>query len=274
MTLGRDAPVERERRGFGDFEEELVNKMRDLQKQVDDLTAPDIPQEIIATMEELEHTHPQVTIRHELPILLKDTQVEKIDIKIQNFIEDFYDIRERCKRKGFLLRKYLQDHPTLGWGEVVNKLAFDIYKYTRQFVTYKYDKTKYGFNEFWQLPQLTHYLGEGDCEDSANLLMSYFKAAGLPAWAFRNTCGMSSLGGHSTVYAYDFKDKKWRHLEATSRTTGTARSFHSLPDKKTKDELWIDDVWYSFNWEAAYHLFETSAAEDTFPENFVIEPLE
>ncbi len=230
-----------------------------------------IPLEYQGVAEELNKKYPQVSVTHDLPILIKDGNVVNVNVKVQNFIGEFYELQNKVKRLGFTLEAYKQKYSEHEWGELVNKLAFDIYKHTRRYVKYKYDVNKYGFNEYWQLPILTHYLGEGDCEDSSNLLLSWFKAAGLPAFALRNTCGMTKLGGHSTVYVYDFKNDVWRHMEATSQTTRGLKNFYSLPSKKKPHQLHIVDVWWSFNWENAWHKFETAGARKTMPKRFTIE---
>lgn len=253
----------------GKEKEALIGRVNELVKEVEKLQTERDPHKAIR--EELNDSHPKARILHTLPVFVKDGQVVQEEIPLQSFVGDFYDLHRTLKSKGLTLEQYKNENPDAEETALFNKLAFDIYKHTRIYVKYKYDIKKYGWSEFWQLPQLTFVLGEGDCEDSTNLLLSWFKAAGLPAFMFRNTCGMSKGGGHSTCYAYDFKDKIWRHLEATA-TSCRSTSFHNLPSKKKKDRLWIDDVWFSFNWENSWHVFETNAAEDTFPENFRIIP--
>lgn len=254
------------------------NGNKQLSKDVDQLklqladqeVANIIPEEYQAIAEKLDTQFPKAKVLHALPILLKDSQVVNKNVEVQNFVQDFYELHNKVKKMGFTLEAYKEKYPKYNWGELVNKLAFDIYKHTRRYVTYKYDINKYGFSEYWQISILTHYLGQGDCEDSTNYLLSWFKAAGLPAFAFRNTCGGTKLGGHSTTYAYDFKNKVWKHMEATTQTTRGLKDFYSLPDKNKPHQLHITDVWWSFNWEFAWHKFETAAAKKTMPERFTI----
>ena len=118
-----------------------------------------------------------------------------------------------------------------------------------------------------------------DCENSSNELMCLFESAGLVgdlkhfSW---NVCGDCKLGGHSTIYCYDFKNEGYRHFE-TTKTQVFNKDFYSLPKHTNKsDSLNITSVWWSFNSAVARHTFKTDAARKSYEKrerfkNFVIE---
>jgi hypothetical protein len=246
-----------------------MQRIVELNKEIDEVKKEEIPTRLLPLKKQLDEKHPKAIITHELPIMKAKGNVEEVEIRVQNFVTDFWELRNRVGNLGFTMKAYREKYPDLPYEERAMLLAFDIFKHTRRYVTYKYDSNQFGLKEFWLLPEVTYYLGEGDCEDSSNLLLSWFKAAGIPSFMVRNTCGETKLGGHSTVYVYDFKAGLWRHMEATE-TSIRAKQFEQLPTKNNPDQLWITDVWFSFNWDDAWHKFETEHAQATMPEKFIV----
>jgi hypothetical protein len=175
--------------------------------------------------------------------------------------------REFCEVNGFTLKKYLEKFKDLSFGEVVNKLMYDISKGYVGRKRYMYDKDLYGVSEQWAPPIDTWYLRKMDCENSTNELMALFEAAGLVGELrsfYWNVVGNSPVGGHSTLYAWDFKNLVWRHIETTV-TKISYMSFDSFPtNDDTNDRSRITDVWFSFNSDVARHTFKTDAAADTY----------
>ena len=216
----------------------------------------------------LNEKHPRKDVKYNLIIETAEKDIIK-NIPVQNFIFSFYEIAQELHENGLTVDYYQAQNTNMSYGEMINELAFDIYKFTRGKVKYQYDQETYGHFEKWQTPDLTYWLGIGDCEDSSVLLASYFLAAGIPSFCWRVTAGQSKLGGHATVYMYDFNTQTWRHLEATDNKP-KATKFNELPDKNNKDDLWIDDIWFSFTEKYAYNKFETSAARNTKPKKFII----
>jgi len=113
---------------------------------------------------------------------------------------------------------------------------------------YHDEASSWGVTEYWNTPQETYVGAPMDCEDHANRLISYCRAAGLPAKMIYNVVGNTQLGGHSTVY-YFASDRKWHHLEATSYFPGNVLD---TPSKDAPDQLWIDSVWFRFNDEESF----------------------
>lgn len=107
---------------------------------------------------------------------------------------------------------------------------------------YKPEMVEWGVTEYWNTPQETYAGAPMDCEDHANRLVSYCRAAGLPAKMIYNVCGDTQAGGHSTVY-YFASDRKWHHLEATA----FAQNVLDTPTKDNPDSLWVTKVWFRFN---------------------------
>lgn len=207
---------------------------------------------------EIETKYKAKNVKYNLAISTKD-EIKNYKIDVRNFISTFYDLEEELKYNKLTIKDYIAKYKDLELAQY--HLILDIYNYSRKYVKYIYDINLYGASEFWQIPILTYYQKLGDCEDMSHLLLAFYKASGLPAWMFRNTCGMCKLGGHSTVYAYILKENKWYHLEAT-RTSKYA-DYLAIPDK-AKDDLHITDVWFSFNWEQTYSEFVTNAAKDSY----------
>lgn len=108
---------------------------------------------------------------------------------------------------------------------------------------YSEEANAWGVTEYWNTPQESYVGAPMDCEDHANRLVSYCRAAGLPAKMIYNVVGDTTLGGHSTVY-YFASDLKWHHLEATSHAPS---NLLETPTKTNPDSLWISNVWFRFN---------------------------
>jgi len=241
----------------------LVSDNEKLEKE----NAGIIPNDIKKLADEMKASYPSAVIYYKGYTIKLKNSTQKPNVKVQDFIQVLESHRQWVSSKGLTLQNYLLTHPQLEFGEVVNKLMFDIYKAYAPTKTYMYDSDLYGVDEQWAPLIDTWYLKKMDCENSTNELMALFEAAGLTGDLksfYWNVCGRCSLGGHSTLYCYDFKDKTWRHIE-TTETRVLYSNFHKLPDNKdTNDKLNITSVWWSFNSDIARHVFKTDADKKAY----------
>lgn len=80
-------------------------------------------------------------------------------------------------------------------------------------ITYKYDSTVHGVEDFWQLPKETIELRTGDCEDYAILLVSLLRADGWSPNDVYVVLGKDSNGkGHAWV-KINLGILGWQYLE-------------------------------------------------------------
>ena len=139
-----------------------------------------------------------------------------------------------------------------------DKLALKVYKkYMKTYYRYKYDKDNWnGLNEFWEFPfELYAKYGDGkwwaDCDSHAIALVSYMRAAGVPAGYVWVVVGNCKLGGHATVYVYSEDDKKFHHTNSTTPYFKTKDNkltdFPLHKDAPDNDSFGIYNVWLSFN---------------------------
>ncbi|MBI4453253.1 transglutaminase-like cysteine peptidase [Candidatus Woesearchaeota archaeon] len=137
-----------------------------------------------------------------------------------------------------------------------------IYRHTRKYFEYGDDQEIAGVPEYWLFPFELRATGKGDCDDWANELASYLIGAGVPNYRVRVVCGKTrSGGGHSTVYVLGDNQKTWYHLNSTT-------ALHEIPtdrlelmptSKDVSDRMGIGEVWFSYNNEHAWHVFEGNA---------------
>jgi predicted transglutaminase-like cysteine proteinase len=135
---------------------------------------------------------------------------------------------------------------------------------------YVTDYAKYNVNEFWAFAPATYYMQRGDCDDWAILRHVACRIAGVPAGLLRITAGDARNGeGHATNH-YLASDGKWHHPNSTTSYNlpehPDATSFPLIDEPS--DKLGIASVWFSFNEERAWHVFTTSAGEDTFKDAY------
>lgn len=143
-----------------------------------------------------------------------------------------------------------------------------LYKKIRtKYYKYNYDKNVWGTAEIWEFPFETfekmksNWTGE-DCDSWAIFQASYYISAGLNPSYVRVVAGMTSLGGHATVYIFSEADQKFHHLNSTyGRFWGTKLSdYPTHADARSgKDKIGIQNVWFSFNNLHAWHTFKTDA---------------
>lgn len=100
-----------------------------------------------------------------------------------------------------------------------DKRALLIWNYVITNCTYVYDKEAQGLSDFWQFPEETLKIGNGDCEDSSYLLASLLLASGISPFCIRVCLGTvyqkgQELGGHAFPVYLD-EAGKWRLLEST-----------------------------------------------------------
>jgi len=241
---------------LGDYEKELAAFKRNQP-----------PQNILDLAETKRTAYPIRNIVYKgYTIKLKNT-IRKPEIKVQDFIQVLRSHHEWLENGGLTLQAYLKKYDGIDYGVVMNHLMFDIYRAYVPRKSYALDSDLYGISEQWSPTIDSWYLKKMDCENSSNELMSLFKAAGLtgPLEHFSwNSCGSTPLGGHSTVYCWDFSNEVWRHLETTV-TSVSESEFTDLPENgDPNDQLGITDVWWSFNSQVARHMFATSAARKSY----------
>jgi predicted transglutaminase-like cysteine proteinase len=101
----------------------------------------------------------------------------------------------------------------------INELTEDCDELTRATVAahfvqtaieYASDKEMHGTSDYWATPLETLYLGKGDCEDSATLLLSIYMAMGLE-------CALLDYDSHIDTAVRI--DGKWRLCHASSQYT-------------------------------------------------------
>ncbi len=243
--------------------EELLDELNEVKMSADVI----IPEDIKKKALELKNEYPEANIIYKGYVINLKTGDFKPSVKVQDFIQVLHSHRKWIEERNLTLKKYLEKYPSLSFGEVVNKLMFDIYKAYAPIKSYMYDKDLYGLAEQWAPTIDTWYLKKMDCENSTIELMALFEASGLVGELknfYWNVCGMCQLGGHSTLYCWDFKNNCWRHFETTVRKV-TASDFYSLPTNKDKnDKLNITNVWFSFNSDVARHKFKTDVDKESF----------
>jgi len=143
--------------------------------------------------------------------------------------------------------------------KIYRKIFIEYYKY-------EYDKNVWGEEEVWEFPaELFAKYDRGkisaDCDSFSHLMKSYYLAAGVPDWRVRVVCGMTSLGGHSSIYCYSKKSSKWRHINSTfgSAIFDTLSEYPTHTDaREGKDKIGISTVWFSFNWARSWYNFDTA----------------
>lgn len=64
-----------------------------------------------------------------------------------------------------------------------------ILKWAVRNIQYEFDQSNHGVNEYWQHPEETLYLEEGDCEDFALLIKSLALIAGIPDYKVKVCAG-------------------------------------------------------------------------------------
>jgi len=146
-----------------------------------------------------------------------------------------------------------------------------IYKRIKdQYYNYDTDINVWGNAEVWEFPfELRAKAGnsdmKADCDSWAVFQASYYIAAGFPAWRIRVTAGMTSLGGHATVYIYSKEKKRFVHLNSTyGQYYPDLKSYPTHDDAiKGTDKIGISQVWFSFNNKYSWYKFE-----DELPEGF------
>jgi hypothetical protein len=143
------------------------------------------------------------------------------------------------------------------------------------YYSYKYDEDTWGLSEFWEFPfELFAKYPTGkinaDCDSFSILLVSYIRAAGVPAGYVWSVAGNTYSGeGHSTVYCYSPIDGKYHHLNSTSTIYyKNVSDYPTHADAESgKDDIGIASVWLSFNDIVSRSTFSTSELEKIMEQN-------
>ena len=104
------------------------------------------------------------------------------------------------------------------------------------------------------------------CEDFAHKIVSWMRAARIPADRIFVSCGVTRSGfGHSTVYVKD-STEEWRHLNSTSPhyNRNNLQDFPSKNDSTDNIGIHPEKFWFSFNDKISISKFETEEAKKFF----------
>ena len=96
--------------------------------------------------------------------------------------------------------------------------ARTVWEWVVREVRYVGDEGSQRVREFWQFPEETLALRQGDCEDTTVLLVSLLMAAGISPFCVRAVIGWLEDGAGGTPHAWPvYKDETgvWRILEST-----------------------------------------------------------
>jgi len=132
-----------------------------------------------------------------------------------------------------------------------------IYSEFTKHTKYRTDADLYGVNEQW-IPNMSQfYITEknkwiGDCENFALLCAGLIEASGVPRGLYRCTAGMTKLGGHCSLTAYDPIEKQWVQYETTA--TKPKVIFWG-------DDIYINTVWFSFDSTMSFSNKKTNDVE-------------
>ena len=161
-------------------------------------------------------------------------------------------------------------------GEDYETLIPKIYKKIKEkYYKYEYDRNVWGENEVWEFPFELREKGfdKGfDCDSWGSYLVSYFRAAMLPAgkvWCVAGATNIIVGGvqmGHHTVYVWSDVDKKFHHLNSTYGVRFMCDKISQFPTHKDaeegKDNIGIHTVWCSYNDYVARSEFTTKRIGD------------
>ena len=165
------------------------------------------------------------------------------------YIFEFQALTSYLEGKGLTFKKFLETHQN--FEKAMDLLRERIYEEVLLMHRYRFDSDLFGDVEHWSGPWISFFLKVNgvrymDCEDSSLLFMSLMKAAGVPRGFQRAVAGMTKLGGHCTVYVYNFEQEEWKHFETT------ASSSKIFSSKNKSESIAIYDTWFSFDWKYAW----------------------
>jgi len=141
-------------------------------------------------------------------------------------------------------------------------------------ITYVSDKTDFGLDEFWSLPQETLFIRKGDCEDGAILMANLMVASGIPYWKIRLSAAEvfdqngKTLGGHCFVTYFVESLNYWVAMDWCfyPDTTPVAQR----PDYKQSILYGKGTVWFSWNKKYAFSKIgaeKINVNKDFFPKS-------
>jgi hypothetical protein len=110
-------------------------------------------------------------------------------------------------------------------------------------------------------------MDKGDCEDYGNSLASHLIAAGVPHFRVRAVCGNCwgyNGSGHLTVYVLGDDLKTWYHINSTSTGSEYSNLTQCPKSNDPNDLIGIKDVWFSYNDQYSWSVFESVYSEDDF----------
>lgn len=179
-------------------------------------------------------------IKYKRWMFTEKDEVKPVDIDVRIFIQQ-HDARieNRLDEEDLYVDDPMKIDDIVPW----------IYGEAQEFYDYKYDSKDLGYSEYWKFPFQTMEQRKGDCEDHACKIISFLRAAGVPAWRVRNVCGITNTGGgHSTVYVLGDDMETWYHINSTSTTVhDSLTEYPEWGDENDGIGIDPDKVWFSFN---------------------------
>lgn len=155
--------------------------------------------------------------------------------------------------------------------------AIECQKWVRNNIQYVSDKTLFGLDEFWELPQETLKTRKGDCDDGAILMANLMMSIGVPYWKIRlcaatvyNQNGQE-MGGHCFLtYLYENPngDDKWVAMDWCFYPD--TRPLAERDDYKDSILYGKGKTWFSWNSKYSFYKFTVDSGENSYFENFKI----
>jgi transglutaminase-like putative cysteine protease len=141
-------------------------------------------------------------------------------------------------------------------------------------ITYVPDKTQFGLDEYWELPQETLLAMRGDCDDGAILMANLMEASGIPYWKIRLACGDvynqngEFMGGHCFVTYFVEKSNYWVAMDWCFYPD--IRPVEQRGDYKDSILYGKGKTWFSWNSKYAFYKFTVDSGNNSYLKNFKI----
>jgi len=231
----------------------LKGQQLDYENQIDKLQAElykyHIPDNIKRIIDYYDNKYPKQKIYYQgITLHTKKFGDVKLKIYIPDYIQSFRSLEIWLEERGLTLQNYLKKYKE--YAVAIDELRFDIYKEFLKEKKYMLDSELWGDKEFWSPSLFSWYLRKrgkfyGDCDSLSIVLMSLFKAAGLPRLQ-RLVAGRTYSGyGHCTIHIFNLKNKIWLQYEPTALSP-------YVFDKDKDRPIAIKQVWFSADWKFAW----------------------
>jgi predicted transglutaminase-like cysteine proteinase len=138
--------------------------------------------------------------------------------------------------------------------------ALNLLKLVNRILTYKGDFEIKKVAEFWQHPEETYQIRQGDCEDGSLLLISLMRLAGVPAFRVKICAGnvlspvktaidISTETGHCYVIYLSEKFNEWFVLDWCYWFSDSIEAFNKTPHRDMKN---YKSIWWTVNDEFSW----------------------